>query len=852
MFPALLETIRQQAIPSLLSRSGIKFRYRLLWHRCKKHSVLAIFLLILICFPAGYLSTHHTIVWESAQARMEAGLTQIFPRHNPLPPATSSVIAPDYDVSVQNQPEKPRRKPAKEEVNRLGKFAADGAHSNEKDYMSGNSGALELQAAPNKELDLMVMLLALFPGLAPVIGLWKGLQSFNTSGNWLERWLNPTEQSKATQEAAYRAQFARDFQAVTSALDHTLIIFIDDLDRCQPASVCEVMEVLNFLASEGSCHIVIGVWRDGVERAIGLGFAAAAREFHQISKLQAKEVDQTEKNDCHDQEDSDDIDEAEIRRRYGQLYLEKLVNIWVSVSELKIAAAQNMLWNGRYAPASIAEENVGFIKKIEEFLPIHPLVLSGRLRDNGQKFLARIRGLKIHQPDFRKLWEKSYLFKLLSQFWQLPLRITLLLSGFCWILLSGIGSVIPEFQWINDTHDYLISKTPENIIGGTLWIMGIVLFHVLALKLAWYGLQFTVLSRLPSKPPARAWIFIPPMVIAFIIIGIYAFQFGADWSQTTEKHFAGLSGSTNEASGHATGTDESSYADTTTGLDPDQDTLMAAHEEPEFISKKVLTEELRWPIGIALLFSIPIWIEWLRFRSEWPGDSPAFDEALQFWSPVLAKRFDTPRRLKRFLNHLRFNAMRLRTLQKPDSTHWEQFWNRYIRGEKPDLTHGDEMCGKESGLLLLSVLEACCGADFEMKSMLVATDSAGNSGKNGKTFHPDWKERLKIDMQLVKERGEAWGDALRKLLIERLSYYEHNAMPQPDLKDLRQFEELAPARITPASVRLAGIPEQVSIAWDQKIEQRIHARRRLASTDIRQSATDRRSGSDRRRQQEAA
>lgn len=850
MFPALLETIRQQAIPSLLSRSGIKFRYRLLWHRCKKHPVLAIFLLILICFPAGYLSAHHTIVWESAQARMEAGLTQIFPRHNPLPSATSSVIAPDYDVSAQSQPEKPRRKPVKEEVNRSDKLAADGAHSNEKDYMSGNSGAHEPQAVSNKELDLMVMLLALFPGLAPVIGLWKGLQSFNTSGNWLERWLNPTEQSKATQETAYRAQFARDFQAVTSALDHTLIIFIDDLDRCQPASVCEVMEVLNFLASEGSCHIVIGVWRDGVERAIGLGFAAAAREFHQISKLQAKEVDQTEKNDCHDQEDSDAIDEAEIRRRYGQLYLEKLVNIWVSVSELKIAAAQNMLRNGQYAPASIDKEIMNLIKKIAEFIPAHPSVLSDRLRDNWQKLHVRIRGLKIHQPDFRKLWRKAYLFKLLSQSWQFPLRITgyFLLGATCWSFLLAIGSAIPEFQWIKDTYDYLISKTPENIIGGTLWIMGIVLFPVPALKPAWHGLQFTVLSRLPAKPPARAWIFIPPMVIALIMIGIYAFQSGVDWSQTTEKNPAGLSGSINEASGHATETGESAYSDTTAGAV--QDTLMAASEEPETI--KVLTEELRWPIGIALLFSIPIWIEWLRFRSEWPGDSLAFDEALQFWSPVLAKRFDTPRRLKRFLNHLRFNAMRLRTLQKPDPTHWEHFWNRYIRGEKPDLAHEDEMCGKESGLLLLSVLEACCGSDFEMKSMLVITAGAGNSGKTGKTFHPDWKERLKIDTQLVKERGEAWGDALRKLLIERLSYYEHNAMPQPDLKDLRQFEELAPARITPASVRLAGIPEQVSIAWDRKIEQRIHTRRRLASIDIRQSATDRRSGSDRRGQQEAA
>lgn len=74
-------------------------------------------------------------------------------------------------------------------------------------------------------------------------------------------------------------------------------------------------------------------------------------------------------------------------------------------------------------------------------------------------------------------------------------------------------------------------------------------------------------------------------------------------------------------------------------------------------------------------------------------------------------------------------------------------------------------------------------------------------------------------------------------------------MPQPTLADLRQFEALAPARITPASVRSAGISEQAA-AWDQKIERRILIPiRRVAISDTTRFVSDRRSGWDRRKQQ---
>lgn len=52
----------------------------------------------------------------------------------------------------------------------------------------------------------------------------------------------------------YRAEFA----LLCDALDGRLVVFIDDLDRCTPATVNGVLEMTNYLTDVGRCFIVIG------------------------------------------------------------------------------------------------------------------------------------------------------------------------------------------------------------------------------------------------------------------------------------------------------------------------------------------------------------------------------------------------------------------------------------------------------------------------------------------------------------------------------------------------------------------------------------------------------------------
>src|SRR5262249_10878595 len=81
-------------------------------------------------------------------------------------------------------------------------------------------------------------------------------------------------------QAGFRRKFATEFRDVTQALHpHTMLILIDDLDRCRPEKVLEVLEAINFLVASGECYVVMGMALERVERCVGLGFKDVAEEL---------------------------------------------------------------------------------------------------------------------------------------------------------------------------------------------------------------------------------------------------------------------------------------------------------------------------------------------------------------------------------------------------------------------------------------------------------------------------------------------------------------------------------------------------------------------------------------------
>jgi hypothetical protein len=110
-----------------------------------------------------------------------------------------------------------------------------------------------------------------------------------------------------------RPRFAREFGDLCDAWSwggRRVIIFIDDLDRCRPESVVTVLESINFLTTAGDCIIVLGMAREQVTHAVGLGFKEIAE-----AEAAYKGVSVTEQQ------------KAEARFNYGAFYIKKLVNI---------------------------------------------------------------------------------------------------------------------------------------------------------------------------------------------------------------------------------------------------------------------------------------------------------------------------------------------------------------------------------------------------------------------------------------------------------------------------------------------------------------------------------------------
>jgi len=102
-----------------------------------------------------------------------------------------------------------------------------------------------------------------------------------------------------------------EFELAFSVLDENakLIVFVDDLDRCGPDSVMDMLEALNHLSETGRVMLVMGVDLAAVETAISVHFKSLTDEMMRQGR------------------------EAEARS-FGARYLDKMVTVAVNVPPL--------------------------------------------------------------------------------------------------------------------------------------------------------------------------------------------------------------------------------------------------------------------------------------------------------------------------------------------------------------------------------------------------------------------------------------------------------------------------------------------------------------------------------------
>ncbi len=106
----------------------------------------------------------------------------------------------------------------------------------------------------------------------------------------------------STDPAGRHERLRRDFQNVSRSIGRELVIFIDDLDRCQPKKVVETLEAVNFLVTAGRCAVVMGMDYERVQQCVGL--------------------DRNEVADAHHADPNDEWSERERQRAYADDYLQ--------------------------------------------------------------------------------------------------------------------------------------------------------------------------------------------------------------------------------------------------------------------------------------------------------------------------------------------------------------------------------------------------------------------------------------------------------------------------------------------------------------------------------------------------
>ena len=125
------------------------------------------------------------------------------------------------------------------------------------------------------------------------------------------------------QQLSFRHRFGREFADVCRALrfggSPGLVILIDDLDRCRPQDVLDLLEAVNYFITAGQCVVILGMDRRQVEHCVGVGFEDIVEGLPDDELMFVV----GDKNDA-----------AGRRRAFARHYLEKLINIEVPVPKL--------------------------------------------------------------------------------------------------------------------------------------------------------------------------------------------------------------------------------------------------------------------------------------------------------------------------------------------------------------------------------------------------------------------------------------------------------------------------------------------------------------------------------------
>ena len=196
-------------------------------------------------------------------------------------------------------------------------------------------GEFEITKAYKYE-QVNVPVVLVFVGLGWLKSRWNPLKAFPVEpANMMRASVAWGLFPRYRDQLSFRHQFGQAFKEVCMAFDdRRLVIVIDDLDRCRPEQVVEILEAVNFLTTSGDCFVLLGIDESQVTRAVGLHYRDIADEMAR-ERQQSQDREGGGGNDEQVQMElangaSKNCD-YEDRQTYANHYLEKLINLKIKV-----------------------------------------------------------------------------------------------------------------------------------------------------------------------------------------------------------------------------------------------------------------------------------------------------------------------------------------------------------------------------------------------------------------------------------------------------------------------------------------------------------------------------------------
>ncbi|HKW68847.1 MAG TPA: P-loop NTPase fold protein [Terriglobales bacterium] len=335
LLASMLQTVRNEAVPGFFSTTGMWFRVHLAWHRMRRNlqGILGmVFVLAVLCSAESYWHhiPHHAMAsamarWNGKIQEQASNISHVTRKPEGTDKTTSPAPAGETLISSgrsitagsalapgEGAPAKSSEAPS----SLLGYLLA---------LLVNFYSLLHVFFEPAEALSLGTYVTGPLPALYVILRIipsaWKQLRAFGENpANLLHSAAPGASNKQLDAQTSFRTKFAKQFEDVTLSLGdgHRLVIFVDDLDRCRPEKVGEMLEDLNYIVTAGPCAVVLGIEDKAVRAALGLNFRETAEEREEVN----------------------DVDPANLsavahakREKFAERYIEKLINIELNVPQ---------------------------------------------------------------------------------------------------------------------------------------------------------------------------------------------------------------------------------------------------------------------------------------------------------------------------------------------------------------------------------------------------------------------------------------------------------------------------------------------------------------------------------------